>query len=74
MKKQQQELENIAEQKKELARMKEEATEAVRQVEEEIQKLLKLQKQIILMNSMNIQNKEVAVTLDEPEENDEKSK
>ena len=74
LKKQQQELENIAEQKKELARMKEEATEAVRQVEEEIQKLLKLQKQIILMNSMNIQNKEVAVTLDEPEENDEKSK
>ena len=61
------------EQKKELAKMKEEATEAVRQVEEEIQKLLKLQKQMILMNSMNIQNKEVAVTLDEPEEDNEKS-
>ena len=53
--------------------MNEEATAAVRQVEEEIQKLLKLQKQMILMNSMNIQNKEVAVTLDEPEEDNEKS-
>ena len=60
------------EQKKELIKMKEEATEAMREAEEEIKKLLKLQKQIILMNNINAQNKEIAMTLDDFEENEKK--
>ena len=52
--------------------MKEQATEAMREAEEEIKKLLKLQKQIILMNNINAQNKEIAMTLDDFEENEKK--
>lgn len=74
LKHQQQELESIMEQKKELIKMKEEATEAMREAEEEIKKLLKLQKQIILMNNINAQNKEIAMTLDDFEENEKKEK
>ena len=74
LKHQQQELESIMEQKKELIKMKEEATEAMREAEEEIKKLLKLQKQIILMNNINAQNKEIAMTLDDFEKNEKKEK